>query len=297
MSKDKSEKQNDELSTETPTMSLAEKAKLYTDHETEQDYQLDSPFSEPIFRLSLLQTNSEEVMNMETGETELRPGWYGSQDDSFLNPLRETLTGEILFFTLIQNRYDGEYVKGQIPVCKASDGQTGIGDPGGICRICPYYRNGQPDSCKGGIQLILNLHLDAIEEQDYGFNRYPVVVRFASKGINPLQRFWRTVKRELKKPLARVTVEISSEKIEDQKGRKFYVPALTPVDILDNDQWPLVREDKAKLMQTMVPEISKLTWELDDVDTMNAIPDITGGNDYIRGDDTTFPYGDNAPLS
>jgi len=265
-----------------------EKAKLYTENELEEDYQLDSPLSEPIFRISLLQTNSEEVINRETGELDLKAGWYGSQDDSFLNPLRESMTGEILFFTLTQDLYEGEYAKGKFSVCNASDGQTGIGEPGGICRVCAYYRSGNPGSCKGGLRLVLNLHLDDYEQREYEFDRYPVVVRFASKGIKPLQQLIRDIRRKYKKAVARVTVQITSERTEDQKGRKFFVPVFTPIDILDNEQWPIVKAAKAELMQTLIPEISKLAWELDDADTMNAIPGST------EDDSTTFAYGNNA---
>jgi hypothetical protein len=56
-----------------------------------------------------------------------------------------SIEGVILYHKYSRSRWEKEYGKGEpnaMPVCASVDGKTGVGDPGGDCKNCPFAQYG-----------------------------------------------------------------------------------------------------------------------------------------------------------
>lgn len=77
------------------------------------------------------------------GETTLAlPGLKGPE-------AADCLLGIIILWQDARGRWPGDFAGSEPPQCAAEDGRVGVGDPGGLCRVCPYAAWGS-DEKKGG---------------------------------------------------------------------------------------------------------------------------------------------------
>ena len=63
--------------------------------------------------------------------------------------LTSEITGVIIYNKFTRNRWEKPFGKGEPnarPVCSSIDGKIGAGDPGGVCKLCPYAQFGSGDN-------------------------------------------------------------------------------------------------------------------------------------------------------
>jgi hypothetical protein len=102
-----------------------------------------------------------------------------------------TLTGVILARRDGRRFYEKSYDEsggGAPPDCSSTDGLTGIGNPGGLCRTCPQsqFQDGNPPDCQSRL-LLLMVRVD--DRLPFVLSLPPTSVRAGTQYMTRLVRF------------------------------------------------------------------------------------------------------------
>ena len=98
------------------------------------------------------------------------------------------ITGVILYNKFTRNRWLAAYGEGEPnarPVCSSIDGRCGVGDPGGICKICPFAQFG---SAKNNSQACKKTRLIFVLRES---ELLPLLVTITPGNLKSVKKYFR----------------------------------------------------------------------------------------------------------
>ena len=166
------------------------------------------------------------------------------------------------------------------PDCRAADGKSGVGKPGGDCTKCPMsqWNGSDRPACTFNAHVLSHDHASGM----------CYVVRFGRSGLKPWNNFKELVKRMAKGqiPVHALIIEMTTQFMTDPAPH--YIPVLTPIGQVDLNQFRLFK----KFRQEFV-DVLKRTSVVDVADDDHPIHDTTAETVtpiHEAGSDGNIPY-------
>ena len=147
----------------------------------------------------------------------------------------KTFNGVIIHWNETREKYKGKFGEAgaeKFPNCVSNDGKTGIGDPGGDCKICPFAQFGSRSDGKPGQECGLKRNLFIINQTSL----MPIVVRLSVMSIKPADKYALNLLCEDGDPLEHVLTQFSLIKAKNPGGQDYSQVVLKKVSSLSTEE-------------------------------------------------------------
>ena len=132
------------------------------------------------------------------------------------------LEGIVIHFKLIRSYWPGEFKGSEPPQCSSTDSRIGVGDPGGVCEICPFSQFGSDKTGRG----------QACKQMEQWFvlpenTLLPLVVTLPPMSLSPARKYRLNLTNAMLQ-LNQVVTRLTLATAQNPEGQKYAyaVPAL-----------------------------------------------------------------------
>jgi hypothetical protein len=148
----------------------------------------------------------------------------------------ESIEAVICQWQNIRAYWPGDYSGGDKPQCSSTDGVTGKGNPGGLCRECPYAQfgsaeKGEGQACKAMRRLFL-LKKDRV---------LPMLLTLPPTSIKPCRKYLTRITSQML-PYWQVVTEFTCHLEENASNIKYAVVDFSLAGTLSDEQSELIQE-------------------------------------------------------
>ncbi len=168
----------------------------------------------------------------------------------------KTLDGVIIYWKNARAYWSTKFGEGDnVPDCTSTNGEYGVGDPGGDCKYCPLAQFG---SAPGGGQECTQMRMLFIVRPD---SLMPVVVVLPPTSIKPARQYFLRL-AGAQKPYWAVVTRLTLERTKNKDGIEFSVAHPQLLKSLDGE----TAEHFRRLAQSMRPAFQQVAATDDDIE-------------------------------